>query len=83
MSAPIDVLAVMGEAIKVLKIAGCLIHAKELTQSYEAVAELIKAIRESRIATQAFADDGHHKNWVRYDVSEERLTAALAKVGLA
>ena len=82
MSAPIKVLAAMDGAIEVLRIGGCGTHVKELTEARDAVADLIKAIHESRIATQAFADDGQH-NWRRYRASDARIVAALKKVGAA
>ena len=91
MSAPISVLARLQKIQAALIIcgSGAPINNLQLIREFAdnakkaryAVAELIKAIRESRIATQEFANDGLPKNWIRYEASEARIVAALKKVG--
>jgi len=45
-----------------------------------AVAELIEAIKESRVLLQAFADDGQSYNWLRHKAAEQHLDAAIARL---
>jgi hypothetical protein len=48
-----------------------------------AVEELVEAVKESRDALQAFANDGEPPNWIRHIAAEKRLDAALAHFGSA
>lgn len=76
-----DVLAVLDRAQNALGIAGFSGPANEVIAARDTVSELIAAVIENRSATQAFANDGQPANWTRYEVSERRLEAALAKAG--
>ena len=79
----VDVLAVMDRAAEKIRFlaekTGISHPATDLAEARAAVAELVEAVRENRAATQAFANDGHPFNYARYDASERRLEAALAK----
>lgn len=55
------------------------IEADKLDEARAAVAELMEAIKESREATQEFANDGQPENYARYINSEDRIVAALAR----
>lgn len=85
MSGPVDVLAYLDARIATHKaLSADAYHAQEVPKAEAvraAVAELIEAVIENRDATQAFANDGAPSNYVRFDDSERRVLAALARVG--
>lgn len=83
MSDKVDVLAVMDRAsarldwgdIKAMNLS------LELAEARAAVAELIEAVKEYRDALQEFANDGEPENYFRHELAEQRLDAALSRIG--
>lgn len=89
----VDVLAVMdtdGRAIAAL-IDSCSpgslrqkqwdAHLVRHDEARAAVAELIEAVKENRIVTQDFANDGCPDNYFKYEASDRRVMAALSRLG--
>ena len=81
MSRGADVLSTLDDAAMRVEAIHGPTAAYALREARAAVAELVGAIKESREALQAFANDGMPPNYFRHVEAEARLDAALAKFG--
>ena len=83
MSRAVGVLAVMDDVISEILIPNGGSYVDAMDEARDAVAELVEAIKESREALQAFANNGMPPLYRRHMKAERRLDAALAKFGAA
>lgn len=75
----VDVLALLNRLMT--PSARSLVSCIEVEKVYDAMAELIEAVKENRLCLQEFANDASQTIYIRFDESERRLLKALDRVG--